>query len=97
MAGMTSDQKHASGVLLLTLGLIWLFFILIWMPPLTTAVIWLSVKIGFDSDFKSVMVARALLCGEGILALIAVGVGLYTNLQRLKRTGGRNQSQSKVG
>jgi hypothetical protein len=80
---MTRDQKHALGVLLLIVGIIWFFFILIWMPPLTMAVIWVAIKIGFDSIFNSVIVSRSLLYGEGALALSAVGVGLYINLSRL--------------
>jgi hypothetical protein len=35
---MTQDQKFATGVLLLIVGVIWLFFVVIWMPPLAFAV-----------------------------------------------------------
>jgi len=80
---VTGDQKHALGVLLLVVGIIWLFFIVIWMPPVTLAVIWLAIKIGFGSVFDSVIVARGLLYGEGVLALSAIGAGLYMNLRRL--------------
>jgi hypothetical protein len=82
---MTSDQKHALGVLLLVVGAIWFFFIVIWMPPLTMAVFWLAFKIGFNSVFDSVIVSRSLLYGEGVLALSAIGTGLYINLRRLMR------------
>ncbi len=80
---MTHDQKHALGVLLVIVGAIWLFRIVIWMPPVTIAVIWLAIKFGFDSVFNSVIVSRSLLYGEGGLALSAIGVGLYINLRRL--------------
>jgi hypothetical protein len=82
---MTRDQKHALGVLLLVVGAIWFFFIVIWMPPLTMAVIWLAIKIGFDSVLNSVIVTRSLLYGEGVLALSAISIGLYINLRHLTR------------
>ncbi len=80
---MTRDQNHALGVLLVIAGGIWFFFIVIWMPPLTMALIWLGIKIGFDSVFNSVIFSRLLLYGEGVLALSAIGMGLYINLRRL--------------
>ena len=88
MAGMNSDRKHALGVFLLVVGSIWLFFILIWMPPLTLAVLWLAFKIGFGSVFDSVIASRALLYGEGLLALSAIGAGLYLNLRHLLESKG---------
>jgi hypothetical protein len=79
MADMTSDQKHALGVLLLVVGTIWFFFILIWMPPLTMAVLWLAIKSGLDP----LIVTRGLLYAEVVLALSAICMGLYINVRRL--------------
>ncbi len=76
---MTNDQKHALGVFLLVVGSIWFFFCLIWMPPLTLAVLWFLAKIAFEPDIRF----GALLYAEFALALCAVGIGLYINLRRL--------------
>jgi hypothetical protein len=76
---MTNDQKHALGVLLLIVGTIWFFFCVIWMPPLTMAALWIVIKIGFEPDH----LPKILFYSEGVLALCAIGLGLYINLRRL--------------
>ena len=76
---MTGDLKHALGILLLILGTIWLFFCLIWMPPVTTAVVWLEIVMRLNSGIPT----RFVLYSEFVLSLSAIGAGLYINLRRL--------------
>jgi hypothetical protein len=76
---MTNDQKHALGVFLLIVGIIWFFFWIIWMPPLTMAVLWIVAKIGFEPN----ILVKILFYSEVVLALSAIGLGLYINLRRL--------------
>jgi hypothetical protein len=76
---MTNDQKHALGVFLLIVGIIWFFFCVIWMPPLTMALIWLEISLGFEPD----VLPRVFLYCEFALVLCAVGAGLYLNVRRL--------------
>jgi hypothetical protein len=76
---MTNDQKHALGVFLLVFGGIWFFFCLIWMPPLTLAMLWLLAKIAYEPDIGF----GAFLYAEFALSLCAVGIGLYINIRRL--------------
>jgi hypothetical protein len=75
---MTNDQKHALGVFLLIVGIIWFFFWIIWMPPLTFAVLWIVAKTGFEPN----ILVKILFYSEALFALCAVGLGLYINLRR---------------
>jgi hypothetical protein len=80
---MDSDKKTALGTFLLIVGSVWFLFILIWMPPITLAVLWFAFKVGFGSVFDSVFISRALLFSEAVFALSAVGAGLYLNFHAL--------------
>jgi len=82
---MRSDKKHALGVLLLLVGIIWILFLLIWMPPLTETLIWLAIRIGYVSIFDSVAVSRTVFYGEWALALGTFSAGLYLNLHHVLR------------
>jgi hypothetical protein len=79
LGGMTNDQKHALGVFMLIVGIVWFFFWIIWMPPLTFAVLWIVAKIGFEPN----VLVKILFYSEALLALCAIGLGLYINLRRL--------------
>jgi hypothetical protein len=78
---MDADKKTALGTFLLIVGSVWFLFVLIWMPPITMAVLWFSFKVGFGSLFDSVFISRALVYSEGLFALSAVGAGLYLNFR----------------
>jgi hypothetical protein len=75
---MDSDSKLALAVLLLVGGAIWLFFCVIWMPPLTTALIYLVILLRIPTDVLPSMIIRY----EFVLPMCSIAFGLYIALKR---------------
>jgi hypothetical protein len=85
---MSNDAKQARNASFIVLGLIWGFLVLIWMPPLTYAVvfglIWLKVPDSFDWAITGVMRA------EFVMPPCVIAYGLYSLIRtaiKTKRSG----------
>jgi nucleoside recognition membrane protein YjiH len=72
------DTKIALGTLLILIGTIWLFLIIIWMPPLLSFVVLVGQKIGLPDGFYG----QWLLWTETVLATFALGSGIYLLIRR---------------
>ena len=75
---MDRDQKFAAGLLLAFAGVIWLFFVAIWLPPLTTVAILIGLKIGLPDKFYGHWLPYV----DVTMALCAMGYGVYLVLHR---------------
>jgi len=71
---MTQDQKFATGVLFLIVGVIWLFFVVIWMPPLAFAVVWIFIWLRIDMPR---LFGNALFYMEYVMSLSLIGYAIY--------------------
>ena len=67
------DEKTAIGTLLILIGAVWLFFVIIWMPPLCFLVALVGPKIGLPDGFYG----QWLLWLESALATCVAGSGIY--------------------
>ena len=72
---MTRDQKLATGVLLLVVGLVWLFLSLIWMPPVTLAMAYAFAYVKADPPGVLVRASWAL---EIVTSLATLFYGAYS-------------------
>jgi len=72
------DQKLVAGLLLIFAGVIWLFFVIIWLPPFTIVVMLIGHTIGFPNSFYG----RWLWWLDVTMALCAMGYGVYLILGR---------------
>lgn len=80
---MTQDQKFATGVLFLIVGVIWLFFVAIWMPPLLSAVAWMLVWLRTDISRPF---GLALFYMEYVMALSLIGYAVYLLVRNRTKT-----------
>ena len=74
---MDRGQKLAAGLLLISAGVIWLFFVAIWLPPFTIAAIWIGLKMGLSNTYYG----SWLLLVDVAIALTAMGYGGYLLLR----------------
>jgi hypothetical protein len=65
---MNNHQKESAGVLLIIVGVIWLFFSVIWMPPFT----YISAFVGFPQS-----VTTTLFRADFIFPLCGIGYGFF--------------------
>lgn len=86
---MTRDQKFATGVLLLVVGVIWLFFVVIWMPPLLSAVILILVWLRIDGFLPS---GPSSFYMEYGLSLSLIGYAIYLLVRNRAKTIARPHS-----
>jgi len=70
---MDRGKKLAEGVLLISAGVIWLFFVAIWLPPLTIVAILIGLKIGLPNTYYG----SWLLLVDVAIALTVMGYGGY--------------------
>jgi hypothetical protein len=70
---MDRGQKLAAGLLLIVAGVIWLFFVTMWLPPLTIVAILIGLKIGLSNAYYG----SWLLWVDVAIALTAMGYGGY--------------------
>lgn len=75
---MDRDKEIGVGLLLAFAGAIWLFLIIIWLPPLTIVAVLVGLKIGLHDTFYR----RWLLYVDVAMALGAMGCGIYLTLRR---------------
>jgi hypothetical protein len=83
---MTRDQKFATGVLLLIVGMIWLFFVVIWMPPLLSAVIWILVWLRTDRFLPA---GPSLFYMEYGMSLSLIGYAIYLLVRNRAKTNSK--------
>jgi hypothetical protein len=83
---MTRDQKFATGVLLLVVGVIWLFFVVIWMPPLLSAVILILVWLRIDGFLPS---GPSSFYMEYGLSLSLIGYAIYLLVRNRAKTNSK--------
>ena len=70
---MDRGQKLAAGLLLISAGMIWLFFVAIWLPPLTIVGILIGLKMGLPNTYYG----SWLLWVDVAIAITAMGYGGY--------------------
>jgi hypothetical protein len=70
---MDRGQKLAAGLLLIVAGVIWLFFVTMWLPPLTIVAILIGLKIGLSNAYYG----SWLLWVDVAIALTVMGYGGY--------------------
>lgn len=75
---MDSDKRLALAVLLTVGGVIWLFFCVIWMPPLATALVYMTIWLRVPADEFPFAVLRY----EFILPLCCLIYGAYIAVKR---------------
>jgi hypothetical protein len=74
---MDRGQKLAAGVLLISAGVIWLFLVTIWLPPLSIVAILIGLKMGLPNTYYG----SWLLWVDVAIALTAMGYGGYLLLR----------------
>lgn len=74
---MDMGQKLAAGLLLISAGVIWLFFVVIWLPPLTMLTVLIGIKMGLSDTFYG----KWLLLIDIVTALSVMGYGAYLLLR----------------
>ena len=70
---MDRGRKLAEGLLLICAGVVWLFLVVIWLPPLATVAILIGLKMGLHNTYYG----NWLLLPDVAVALTAVGCGGY--------------------
>ena len=75
---MDRGQKLAAGLLLISAGVIWLFSVAIWLPPLTLVAILIGLKMGLPDTYYG----SWLLWVDVAMALTAMGYGGYLLFRR---------------
>jgi hypothetical protein len=81
MAGMTRSEKQAMSVLVIAAGMAWLFFILIWLPPLTAIVGAIEFEFGLSDRFGSVILVI-----EAAMSLSVIAYGTYSLIRYRRKT-----------
>jgi hypothetical protein len=70
---MDWGQKLVAGLLLISAGVIWLFLVIIWLPPLTIVAVLIGLKMGLSNTYYG----SWLLFVDVAIALTAMGYGGY--------------------
>jgi|HubBroStandDraft_1064217.scaffolds.fasta_scaffold2658829_1 hypothetical protein len=70
---MDRGQKLAAGLLLISAGVIWLLFVIIWLPPVTIVAILIGLKMGLPNTYYGIW----LLWVDVAIALTAMAYGGY--------------------
>ncbi len=70
---MDRGRKLAEGVLLISAGVIWLFLVAIWLPPLWIVAILIGIKMGLPNAYYG----SWLVWVDVAIALSAMGYGGY--------------------
>lgn len=70
---MDRGRKLAEGLLLLATGVIWLFCVAIWLPPLTLVAVLIGIKMGLPDTYY----ASWLILADVAIALTAMVCGGY--------------------
>jgi hypothetical protein len=86
---MSNDAKQARNAAFMVLGLIWGFFVLIWMPPLTSAVVFGLIWLKAPDSFVSA-ITWGVMRAEFVMPPWVIAYGLYSLIRtaiKTKRSG----------
>ena len=70
---MDRGKKLAEGFFLISAGVIWLFLVIIWLPPFMMVFVFIGIKIGLPNSFYGAW----LLWVDVTMALCVIAYGVY--------------------